>query len=221
MRAALAGVANMPSDDVFARIAARVPTSLDALALDRAAAPLDGDHSLNSWDITPEFLATTRVAAVLVGLVARPDGIGVLLTRRTAGLRDHAGQFAFPGGKMDPGDATPADTALREAWEEVGLPAASVSVLGYLGAYLARTGFRIIPVVARIDPPFAPTLNPAEVAEAFEVPFTHLMSAASYQVRSREWQGIPRHFYSIEHGGRTIWGITAGILRVLHERLYP
>ena len=121
---------------------------------------------------------------------------------------------------MDPGDRTPAATALREAWEEVGLPSGAVSVLGYLGAYLSRTGFRIVPVVARLTPPFTLALNPAEVAEAFEVPFAHLMSEASYQVRQREWQGIARQVYAIEHEGRTVWGITAGILRVLYERLY-
>ena len=219
MRAALA--TDDVADDVFARIAARVAPTLDTDALDRTVAPRAGDHSLNDWDITPEFLGTTRIAAVLVGLVARADGVGVLLTQRTASLRDHAGQFAFPGGKMDPGDASPAATALREAHEEIGLPPGAVEVLGYLGAYLSRTGFRIIPVVARITPPFELALNPAEVSQAFEVPLPHLMDAASYQLRSRDWRGIPRRFYAVEHGGRTIWGITAGILRVLHETLSP
>ena len=208
------------ADDVFARIRARIAPSLAADALDRAATPRYGDHILNAWDVTADFLETVRTAAVLVGLVERPDGLTVLLTQRTAGLRDHAGQVAFPGGKMDPGDASPAATALREANEEIGLPPERVEVLGYLEPYLTRTGFRIVPVIARVTPPFEIALNPAEVVDAFETPFAFLMSEANHQLLERSWQGRTWQFYAFEHGGRRIWGITAGMIRGLYERLY-
>ncbi len=208
------------ADAVFARIAARLDRELASDALDVSTTPPFGDHSLNRWEIAPEFLRTSRAAAVLIGLVPRSDGIGIILTRRTAGLRDHAGQIAFPGGKIDPGDATPADAARREAGEEIGLDPARIEVLGHLGGYLTRTGFRIIPVVARVDPPFVLRPNPAEVVEAFEVPFAFLMDPANYRLAEREWLGRTRYFYSIMVGERTIWGVTAGILRVLYEKLY-
>lgn len=206
--------------DVFRRIAARLPRDLPSGALDRAAPPPFGDHSLNSWAISEEFLAGTRVAAVLVGLVARSDGVTVLLTQRTAGLRDHAGQIAFPGGKVDQADASPAAAAIREAYEEIALSADTIEVLGHLDPYLTRTGFRIVPVVARITPPFVLAPNPAEVVDAFEVPFAFLMDVVNYRLEEREWLGKKRYFYSIPHGERRIWGVTAGILRVLHEKLY-
>lgn len=212
--------ASFRADDVFRRIAERIPPALAADALDSAVTPPFGDHSLNDWAISPEFLAGARAAAVLIGLVPRDGAVHVILTERTAGLRAHAGQVAFPGGKVDPADASPAAAALREAWEEIGLPPNRVSVLGHLGAYLTRTGFRIIPVVARVEPPFTLRINPAEVADAFELPFGVLMDAGNHLLRQREWMGAPRSFYAIEHGGRTVWGITAGILRVLYERLY-
>jgi 8-oxo-dGTP pyrophosphatase MutT (NUDIX family) len=206
--------------DVFARIRARISPTLAADALDRAATPRYGDHILNAWDVTPDFLASVRTAAVLVGLVERPDGLTLLLTQRTASLRDHAGQVAFPGGKMDPEDATPAVTALREANEEIGLPADCVEVLGYLEPYLTRTGFRIVPVIARITPPFEVVLNPAEVVDAFETPFAFLMSEANHKLHERVWKGVTWQFYAFEHDGRRIWGITAGMIRGLYERLY-
>ena len=205
---------------VFARIRSRVASALDADALDAAVMPRYGDHVLNAWRVEPAFLATVRTAAVLVGLVERPGGLTMLLTQRTAGLRDHAGQVAFPGGKMDPDDATPAATALREANEEIGLPAERIEVLGYLEPYLTRTGFRIVPVIARVRPPFEIVLNPAEVVEAFETPFAFLMSEANQQLRERTWKGFTWQFYAFEHDGRMIWGITAGMIRGLYERLY-
>ena len=206
--------------EVFARVAARLSASVPADALARHEIPAGGDHSLNPWEISPDFLATTRVAAVLIGLVEREDGLHVLLTQRGSALRVHSGQIAFPGGKMDPEDATPAATALREVHEEIGISADRIEVLGYLGAYLSRTGFRIVPVVARIRPPFALTLNPEEVVEAFEVPFSFLMAEANHQLRQREWKGIQRWFYAMPYGERNIWGITAGITRNLFEALY-
>ena len=206
--------------DVFARIAARVSPTLTPDALDIGVTPVSGDHLLNKWTVTPDFLGTTRIAAVLVGLVQRPDSLHVLLTQRTATLRDHSGQIAFPGGKMDPGDVSPAATAIREAGEEVGLPESAINVLGYLDPYLTRTGFRIVPVVAKITPPFDLAINPDEVAEAFEVPFPHLMNAANHQLNSRRWQDQTWQFYAMVYGERTVWGITAGILRILYERLY-
>ena len=206
--------------DVFARVRERVSPDLGIDALDRAVTPISGDHLLNLWQVTPDFLRTTRIAAVLVGLVDRPDGLRVLLTQRTAGLRDHSGQIAFPGGKMDPDDDSPAATARREAGEEIGLPDRAVEVLGYLDPYLTRTGFRIIPVVARVTPPFELAINPAEVVEAFEVPFAHLMNEANHQLKERSWQAQTWQFYAMVHGERTIWGITAGILRILYEKLY-
>ena len=212
--------ASFRAEDVFARIAERVTPTLAGDALDRPVTPPFGDHTLNTWTIAPEFLSSARAAAVLVGLVVRDDVVSILLTQRTADLRTHAGQIAFPGGKMDPDDANPAATALREADEEIGLPADQVQVLGYLDAYLTRTGFRIIPVVARVNPPFTLVPNPAEVVEAFEVPFAVLMNEASYLLKTRAWMDGPRYVYAIEHGERTIWGITAGILRVLYEELY-
>lgn len=208
------------ADAVFARIRERVRPELDPGALDRALTPSRGDHVLNAWDVDAAFLAKVRTAAVLVGLVDRPGELSVLLTQRTAGLRDHAGQVAFPGGKMDPDDATPAATALREAHEEIGLPAERVEVLGYMEPYLTRTGFRIVPVVARVTPPFEVVLNPAEVVDTFEVPFAFLMSEANQELRERTWKGRTWQFYAFEHGERTIWGITAGMIRGLYEQLY-
>jgi 8-oxo-dGTP pyrophosphatase MutT (NUDIX family) len=218
--AAMPDAALFTAPEVFARIAARVSRTLSPEALDRDRVPLDGDHTLNAWDIPPDFLAEARVAAVLIGLVERDDGLHIILTQRASALRVHSGQIAFPGGKMDLEDASPAATALREVYEEIGIPADRIDVLGYLGAYLTRTGFRIVPVIARIMPPFALVLNPDEVVDTFEVPFSFLMTEANHQLREREWKGLPRRFYAMPYGERNIWGITAGILRNLYERLY-
>jgi 8-oxo-dGTP pyrophosphatase MutT (NUDIX family) len=159
-------------------------------------------------------------AAVLVPVVARADAATVLLTRRAAGLRDHSGQIAFPGGKIDAADASPLATALREAHEEIGLHGRFVTPLGYLDAYQTSTGFRVLPVIAVIDPAFALALNPSEVEAAFEVPLAFLMSASNHQRQARSWQGRLRHAYAIPYAQHDIWGATAGIIRNLYERLY-
>jgi 8-oxo-dGTP pyrophosphatase MutT (NUDIX family) len=144
----------------------------------------------------------------------------VLLTRRTAELASHAGQVAFPGGKIDPGDESPVAAALREAKEEVGLPSLLVEPIGYLDLYLTFSGFRILPTVARVQPEFTLELNPREVVDAFEVPLDFLMNPDHHQRKTRDWNGIAREYYAMPFGERYIWGITAGILRNLYERVY-
>ncbi|MFG1477574.1 CoA pyrophosphatase [Xanthobacter sp. V4C-4] len=180
---------------------------------------VNGDHALQP---SLEGLAPStppRHAAVLVPIVARPDP-AVLLTLRSARLSNHAGQIAFPGGRVDPQDADEKAAALREAREEVGLEAGLVRHLGYLDGYLSGTGFWIVPVVGLVDPAYVLTLNPAEVDEAFEVPLDFLMTPANHQRQSRKWQGTLRHYYAMPYEGRFIWGATAGMLRNLYERVY-
>ena len=131
-----------------------------------------------------------------------------------------AGQVAFPGGRVDPGDKDEIDAALREAREEVALDSARVRPLGFLDGYLSGTGFWIVPVVALVDPAYTLTLNPAEVEEAFEVPLGFLMSPRNHERQSREWKGTLRHYYVMPFEGHNIWGATAGMLRNLYEKVY-
>ena len=164
-------------------------------------------------------------ASVLVPLVQRPEGLSVLLTRRTDHLRDHAGQISFPGGRAEPYDADATDTALREAEEEVGLPRAAVDIIGQLPHYTTVTRYVVTPVVALVRPPFTLTLDSFEVAEAFEVPLDFLMTPAHHQRHAFELQGQMRQFLSMPWQGldaqgtpRTyfIWGATAAMLRNLY-----
>ena len=205
--------------EFFARARARltldVPPALTDPAIAGARGDLDLDPSL--WERAG--VAATRPAAVLVGVVDRPEPT-VLLTLRNAKLESHAGQIAFPGGKIEPGDASPAAAALREAEEEIGLDRGLVEPLGHLDLYLTFSGFRILPTVARVDPNHRLTLNRAEVDEAFEVPFAFLMDVRNHALHSRDWKGVIRRYYAIPFGERYIWGVTAGILRNLYERVY-
>jgi 8-oxo-dGTP pyrophosphatase MutT (NUDIX family) len=143
-----------------------------------------------------------------------------LLTQRAQHLPDHPGQVSFPGGKIDKGDADPRASAVREAEEEIGLDRAHVDPLGYLDLYMTTLGYRIVPVIARVKPDFSLKLNVSEVDAAFEVPLSFLMDQNNVQRHSREWQGMTRHYYAFTFGERYIWGVTAGILRNLHERIY-
>ena len=126
----------------------------------------------------------------------------------------------IPGGKIDAKDETPLASALREAHEEIGLDRQFVEPLGYTDLYMTTLGYRIVPVIARIKPGFALKLNTSEVDAVFEVPLTFVMDQANVQRHSRDWQGMTRHYYAITFGERYIWGVTAGILRNLHERIY-
>ena len=171
-----------------------------------------------------------KAASVLVPLVQRDGGLQVLLTRRTEHLRDHAGQVSFPGGRVEPGDADAVATALREAAEEVGLPASKIDVIGRLPDYTTVTNFVVTPVVALVTPPFELLLDRGEVAEAFEVPLDFLMTPAHHRRHRFEYEGGQRQFLSMPWSGAGadglprdyfIWGATAAMLRNLYRFLSP
>jgi len=197
------------------RLSLYVPPALTDPGAKGARGDLDLDPAL--WE-RAQVRATTP-AAVLVPVIDRNEPT-VLLTLRTTELASHAGQIAFPGGKIDPGDQDPVAAALREAREEIGLAPKLVEPIGYLDLYLTFSGFRILPTVARVQPDFSLTLNPFEVKETFEVPLDFLMTPANHQRKTRDWKGIAREYYAIPFENRYIWGITAGILRNLYERVY-
>ncbi|KZK86808.1 putative Nudix hydrolase NudL [Pseudovibrio sp. W64] len=180
-----------------------------------------GDHILNP-DIPDygEDLEQVRDAAVLIGIVDRGTEASILLTQRTAHLRSHAGQIAFPGGKIDEDDDGPVGAALREAHEEVGLDSDLVEILGDLGDYYTGSGYRVVPVLATVKPPLILSPNPAEVDEVFEVPLSFLMNPENHQKKSGEFRGKTRYYYAMPFKQRYIWGVTAGILRVLYNRVY-
>ncbi len=150
-------------------------------------------------------------AAVLVPIVVRPEP-GLLLIERTAHLRTHAGQVAFPGGRIDTTDPDPISAALREAEEEVGLPRASVEVLGSLPPYGTATGFAVTPVVGLVPPDIPLVPNPHEVAGFFEVPLAHALDRANQRQEEAVWRGRLRRFYVIDWKGRKIWGATAAMV---------
>ncbi len=171
-------------------------------------------------DLLPAAAPTP--AAVLVGLVARAEGWHILLTRRTDRLRHHAGQVSFPGGRIEAGDAGPLAAALREAEEEVGIGPGLVVPLGYLDPLATITGFRVLPVVATIDPGYVACPDPGEVAEVFEVPLAFLMAPDNLASRDHDYRGRPRRVLEFVDRGvasQRIWGVTASILWNLRERM--
>lgn len=205
--------------DFFDRARDRLTLDPPPGLTDPDALPLRGDHDADPVLKAIAAVRPIKPAAVLIAVVDR-DEPTVLLTQRTAHLPQHAGQIAFPGGKIDAGDATPLAAALREADEEIGLPASAIDPIGYLDVYMTTLGYRIVPVVARVRPEVSLTLNPGEVEDAFEVPLAFLMEAANHQTHSREWQGMLRTYYAIPFGERYIWGVTAGIFRNLQQKVY-
>lgn len=206
--------------DFRARAGARLAAAPPANAFDRAVLPDFGDYRLNAYDLDADLLARARPAAVLIAAVARPEGATLILTERTAHLRAHSGQVAFPGGKIDATDASPAAAALREAQEEIGLDPAAVETIGYLDPYISTSGYRILPVVGLVPPDVALTPNPHEVARVFETPLAFLMDPANHRRGFRERDGLRREFWFMPYRDQKIWGVTAGIIRTLYERLY-
>jgi 8-oxo-dGTP pyrophosphatase MutT (NUDIX family) len=205
---------NAPWPELRAHIQARL-TPLSAW--DAATRSTRSDYDLNPlW--RPEPGLALRPAAVLVPIVEHPRPT-VLLTRRTDDLAHHPGQVAFPGGRCEPGE-TPWRAALRETQEEIGLDPGFVEVAGLSTPYETVTAFQVTPVVGFVRPDFTLDINPAEVAEVFEVDLARLISLESWEQRTAVFRGAERSFYAMPHGENLIWGATAGMLRALHDRLF-
>ena len=208
--------ARLTRDFVRDRIA-RYEPSVRGLSEEQLA-EMRGDHTLDpAEDVKPLF----RPAAVLIGLIEREDGLHVLLTRRTDHLKSHAGQVAFPGGRIEAFDESPTAGALREAQEEVGLPPDYVEVIGRIDTYLTRTSFEITPIVGFVRQPYPVTPDPIEVADVFEVPLDFLVDPVNHQRNTREIKGKVHTFFAMPYREWHIWGVTAGILVNLAEVLAP
>ncbi|MBC7520794.1 MAG: CoA pyrophosphatase [Sandarakinorhabdus sp.] len=196
----------------------RLRAALLTSGLNGGAAGFRGD-----WDVTadPGFDRPPRLtpAAVLIAVTNEADP-QLLLTKRNANMSKHPGQIAFPGGRVDPEDASEIVAALREAEEEVALGRHQVEVLGTLDRYETGTGFSILPVVGVVAPGLVFAAHEREVAEVFHVPFAHVMDPANHEMRTGEWQGRQRNFFVIRHGTREIWGATAGMIVNLSKRLH-
>lgn len=176
-----------------------------------------GCHVIAGVPVDPHFIENAKPAAVLYPVIARPEGLSVLLTERAGHLSTHAGQVAFPGGRIEAGES-PLDAALREAEEEIGLSPTFVEPVGFLPPYFSGTGFRVQPLVALVDPAARFHPEPSEVARIFEVPLDHAMNLAYYRQSTIFWRGRERIFYILDHEAAYIWGVTAGILRSFAER---
>lgn len=194
---------------------------MKADALHRALQGIGGASS--DFDLNPGTVLSPgrslRAAAVLVAVQEFSDGPRVLLTKRASHLKHHPGQISFPGGKVEATDASPAAAALREATEEVGLPANLVQVMGSLPCHETVTGFTVTPILAQITAPFSPILEVGEVDEMFSVPLNFVTNSANFRVEARLWRGDWRRYYTVPYGPYYIWGATARILHGLAERL--
>jgi 8-oxo-dGTP pyrophosphatase MutT (NUDIX family) len=214
--------AGLPADAGLSAVAAAelTPEALRARLSEHAAwcvdLPGDNDTRYPGREGTPVY------AAVLVPMVARPEGVSMLLTRRASHLHDHAGQISFPGGRIETTDASPIDAALREAEEEIGLARQWVEVLGCMPTYATATGFSITPVVSLVTPGFSLVPDESEVAEIFEVPLAFLMNPSNHRLYTVDLpEGRRRQYYGMPWGDYFIWGATAGMLRNLYHLLAP
>jgi 8-oxo-dGTP pyrophosphatase MutT (NUDIX family) len=166
-------------------------------------------------------LQSLKAAAVLLLVVNHAGDPAVVFTQRTAHLADHAGQISFPGGRCDEDDRTPERTALREAEEEVGIPADRIEILGRLPEYRTSTGYAVTPIVGWAEPPLAYRPDPHEVADVFEVPLAFLLDARNHRHESAFYKGRMRRYWAMQYGERFIWGATAGMLVTFHRILNP
>jgi 8-oxo-dGTP pyrophosphatase MutT (NUDIX family) len=175
---------------------------------------LRGDLDINAEQLPQRPLTP---AAVLIGLIDRPAGLSLILTRRRDDLSHHAGQISFPGGRMEVQDASLMDAALRESHEEIGLHPEQVEVVGRLDDYVTRSGFRIAPFVGLITPPVELIACPLEVAEIFEVPLAYLFDPVNHKTEARRENSVSRRFYAMYYNDNRIWGATAGMIYNLYE----
>ncbi|MEG3088641.1 CoA pyrophosphatase [Sphingomonas sp. PB4P5] len=191
---------------------------------DRLARALSAGHDLDTALLTGDHhdgepdLSAPAQAAVLIAITDRAEP-GVLLTRRTETMRKHAGQVAFPGGRIDPDDVDATAAALREAEEEIALPRAAVRVIGTADRYRTITGFDVTPVIGVVPPDLVLVPSAAEVAEVFEVPLGFMLDTANHLEATVGWQGRNRHYYEILWDGHRIWGATAAMIVNLSRRL--
>lgn len=200
-------------------------TEFRTLARERLHAVPPEGHKRSDDDLNPEARiiapgTAPKPAAVLVPVVMRQSGLMLLLTQRTEHMTSHAGQVAFPGGRIDDGDTGPVAAALREAEEETGLKPQFVEPIGFLDTYLTSTAYRVVPVVALVREGFTIAPHAGEVAAVFEVPLAFLMDPAHHERHSREWRGKQRFYYAMPWQDRYIWGATAGMIRNLYHLMY-
>ena len=177
----------------------------------------------SDFDLNPDVVLPAdrvlRPAGVLAPIVEKDGQLQLLLTKRSSALKHHPGQIAFPGGKQDEGDADVVAAALREAWEEIGLPRESVDVLGTLPSHETVTGFTVTPVIGFVRDAFERIPAPGEVEEVFAVPLDHVLDPQNYLIQSRRWRGTRRHYFAVPYGPYYIWGATARMLRAWTERM--
>lgn len=216
--AGIATPADITSREFFRRAHERLNFNVPPGLTDAAVLAPTGDFGTDAMLQVIARERPVRPAAVLVPIVER-DVPTVLLTKRAEHLNEHAGQVSFPGGKIDPTDATPMDAALREADEEIGLKHAFIEPIGYLDVYATGFGFRILPTLARVRPGFDLAINANEVDDVFEVPLAFLMDPINHKLGHKEFRGMQRSFYEMPFEQHYIWGATAGMLRAMYERI--
>ena len=181
---------------------------------------IDGDYHLNE-DMKDHVISNvTKDAAVLIGLIERAGQVNIILTKRTEKLNNHSGQIAFPGGKIDEDDASPEAAALREAWEEIGLDINEVEIMGRLPDYYSGSGYRIAPIIGFVREGADFEINPDEVDYMFEVPLAFLMKKENHLIASKVFGGGKRFYYEMPYEEHYIWGVTAGMIRVLYDRVF-
>lgn len=177
------------------------------------------DFDLNSELILPKD-RILRPAAVLVAIEESETGASVILTRRSPSLKHHPGQISFPGGKRDKADRSIEQTALREAYEEIGLAPENVQILGCMPTHETVTSFTVTPILALVRDKFKPAVDQNEVAEVFSAPLSHICNIAQYSVQNRYLKSSRRYYYTVPFGPYYIWGATARILRSLADGMH-